>query len=729
MDGVELSRWTRFAAKGGIGKCTAIQDCVAEGEQDLMFLKDDEITVLMQIPDLDGVYLGYCEGVVGRFQGSDVHFHSKLKKPVMAKRSSVVQAKSPTPSLVTPTTPSPAIPPSPSRGSYTPLLAKSPSPISSSSPPPVQLYQSSRRTSVRSPSGPLTRNTYGTDEEPLDKEPSKPTGITIPLPPSQSVSSGPRGFSDGLPAKNYPGPSTSTSPILPASRSHVSPTSPPPISSSINAPAPLPSSPPNSGAVAQIPPELGRSAPKGNWPPVRMTSVDSSMDATEVPDEWVRQQVGALIAQKVEEESREGGKAAPHLRKLDVPNAQTRISRASSHLEYGTSDDESTDALQDKPRFSAASFASDDGEVGIGLSLMGALAGSDSDSDEDVDMLGRAKGTVRAGISFESDDDDEDRTVEGGVQSQATAANNEQFQTRGMSSSAGQNNTVILPEPVPVPPRSDSLRFNINTIPTKNRAGSVSTNASSPRTLPSPGRERGFDPNSPHSLDGYPSEGEEWEGASDIYDNYRYSRYSRYSRFSVASGMSFNSTKGHRQIPSTSTMPPWQAGVMGSPTSSSFPPGSSAPPMSPTAMPSTASGLSDQMKKKEELDRDDSLADPSLPSTSTSSSADVPLKPTEQPPPNPGVFGDLAGGIHVSTTTTTTVVEESNESPAQDVNFSSFFRRSHSVASTADSNYSHDSGSNYSPDVRRQQTFGLSSPARGYVTADGEESPFPSTPG
>ncbi|KAF9258593.1 hypothetical protein L218DRAFT_819661, partial [Marasmius fiardii PR-910] len=111
MDPGELSRWTRFAAKGGIGKCTALHDCIAEGEQDLMFEKDDEITVLMQIPDLDGVYLGYCEGVIGRFQGVDVHFHSKLKKPVMTKRSSVVQAKSPTPTLAPPT---PTLPPSPS---------------------------------------------------------------------------------------------------------------------------------------------------------------------------------------------------------------------------------------------------------------------------------------------------------------------------------------------------------------------------------------------------------------------------------------------------------------------------------------------------------------------------------------------------------------------------------------------------------------------------------------
>jgi hypothetical protein len=39
MDAGELARWTRFAAKGGIGKCTAMQDCVAERAEDLMFLK------------------------------------------------------------------------------------------------------------------------------------------------------------------------------------------------------------------------------------------------------------------------------------------------------------------------------------------------------------------------------------------------------------------------------------------------------------------------------------------------------------------------------------------------------------------------------------------------------------------------------------------------------------------------------------------------------------------
>lgn len=39
LEASELARWTRFAAKGGIGTCTATCDCVAESPDDLMFLK------------------------------------------------------------------------------------------------------------------------------------------------------------------------------------------------------------------------------------------------------------------------------------------------------------------------------------------------------------------------------------------------------------------------------------------------------------------------------------------------------------------------------------------------------------------------------------------------------------------------------------------------------------------------------------------------------------------
>ena len=124
MEAGELARWTRFAAKGGIGKCTAIQDCVAERAEDLMFLKVRCHSIRYSRTLMPGGGIlgrrgdrshastrgrgfipgkpptptpslkltqcpkGYCEGVVGNFYGAHVKFHSKLKKPIMTKRSS-----------------------------------------------------------------------------------------------------------------------------------------------------------------------------------------------------------------------------------------------------------------------------------------------------------------------------------------------------------------------------------------------------------------------------------------------------------------------------------------------------------------------------------------------------------------------------------------------------------------------------------------------------------------
>ncbi|EJT99137.1 hypothetical protein DACRYDRAFT_42624, partial [Dacryopinax primogenitus] len=85
MDATQLARWTRFAAKGGIGRGTALRDCVAEGPEDLMFMQGDEVVVLMSVAE--GKYLGYCEGVVGHFQMTDVNLHGKLKKAIFTRRS------------------------------------------------------------------------------------------------------------------------------------------------------------------------------------------------------------------------------------------------------------------------------------------------------------------------------------------------------------------------------------------------------------------------------------------------------------------------------------------------------------------------------------------------------------------------------------------------------------------------------------------------------------------
>ena len=75
MDASQFSSWTRFAKKGGIGRCVALKNCAAAHPRDLMFFKvntflflsslfsltqtgkGDEITVLMQLSDEDGLFL------------------------------------------------------------------------------------------------------------------------------------------------------------------------------------------------------------------------------------------------------------------------------------------------------------------------------------------------------------------------------------------------------------------------------------------------------------------------------------------------------------------------------------------------------------------------------------------------------------------------------------------------------------------------------------------------
>jgi hypothetical protein len=70
--GLEPANLARYAAKGGIGKCVAQCDCIAECSNDLMFFKgvlldldtsfvsyllQDDITVLLHIPDQENIFL------------------------------------------------------------------------------------------------------------------------------------------------------------------------------------------------------------------------------------------------------------------------------------------------------------------------------------------------------------------------------------------------------------------------------------------------------------------------------------------------------------------------------------------------------------------------------------------------------------------------------------------------------------------------------------------------
>ncbi|CAO1632672.1 unnamed protein product [Sympodiomycopsis kandeliae] len=106
MEAHSLNAWTRFALqKGGIGSCTALVDNPATEPEDLMFMTGEKIIVLRRmeadelpqgtstfkhkngLTDEDSWFLGYCEGVVGRFRGSHVKIHGKLKKPILMRRS------------------------------------------------------------------------------------------------------------------------------------------------------------------------------------------------------------------------------------------------------------------------------------------------------------------------------------------------------------------------------------------------------------------------------------------------------------------------------------------------------------------------------------------------------------------------------------------------------------------------------------------------------------------
>ena len=103
LEPADLARWTRFAAKGGIGKCVAQCDCVAESSDDLMFLKvcccldlsasftsflaqDDEITVLLQIPDLDNFFL-VCILLLPKLPTNPVLYRATAKVSLVDSRA------------------------------------------------------------------------------------------------------------------------------------------------------------------------------------------------------------------------------------------------------------------------------------------------------------------------------------------------------------------------------------------------------------------------------------------------------------------------------------------------------------------------------------------------------------------------------------------------------------------------------------------------------------------
>ncbi|GLB44029.1 hypothetical protein LshimejAT787_1502130 [Lyophyllum shimeji] len=392
MEAAELARWTRLAGKGGIGKCTAINDCVAENVDDLMFMKDDEITVLMQLPDPPGMYLGYCEGVVGRFNGSDVHFHSKLKKPVMAKRSSVnaSTSKSPTPKAPSPMAKADSPVPTQPRRIRVSLDEQVSASIAVFTSPSSQASSASEREPIAtadpgvSRSG-KSRGSYGLAglrEEQVEKDVNATTSpsIAISAPSMSRTASAPSHHSSASRSTLVESP-------LPASppRSHTRT-----ISTSANE-VPSYTSP---SSTAQV---------RSSFASSQRTSVLSSYSqATATEDDIVLSPI-VEDATSATTPSRASPSPPPPPSHPTSPPVSTPASTTTASAPSTAVPDTSTSTYFDTSRIS---LALSDGEVGIGLSLLQDLADgasndewSDSDSDGGVRRRPSRKGSKRETIT------------------------------------------------------------------------------------------------------------------------------------------------------------------------------------------------------------------------------------------------------------------------------------------------------------------------------------------
>ncbi|CAE6537950.1 unnamed protein product [Rhizoctonia solani] len=226
MESADLARWQRFASKGGIGKSTALVDRIAERDGDLMFLKDDEIIVLMQLPQT-GYYLGFCEGVVGRFAIADVQVHGKLKRAVMARRPPSGNPGSPSGSpIALATAPNPIVP-------HTTTLFPTRAGANESRVPDAHLADNNAGVSAWLASQPQ-ENVPITETGPEPPEPQRTESISLPH------------SSSPLPTRDSPlRVNTETSPSLrPNSQSqHVSPPNSPSPSSRRRSPLHVDTSP------------------------------------------------------------------------------------------------------------------------------------------------------------------------------------------------------------------------------------------------------------------------------------------------------------------------------------------------------------------------------------------------------------------------------------------------------------------------------------------------------
>ncbi|KAF5376822.1 hypothetical protein D9757_008893 [Collybiopsis confluens] len=588
MDALELSRWTRFAAKGGIGKCTAVQDCVAESGEDLMFLKDDEITVLMQIPEFDGIYLGYCEGVVGKFQAHTVRFHSKLKRPVMTKRNSAAMAsrvKSP--------------------------AAASPSPTLDST-----YRNSSSSTPVSSdPSTPQTPafTAYPSLKAGSNNLPSFKDRSVTSRSPSASLGSAPAAAI--IPPVDTASPNHAHNPSLAQSdrSKHSQGTT---SSGDLDFGMPRTMSPPSmyeeTGLHARQPSIASVLSSESAAREIDRQSKDSGLDMDQV------------LAP---------GRSNSARFSYASSTARSRSPSSVLHLNASHTLSTSSNSLHDEERLEARlsiASAMSDGEVGIGLSLLASLGAvgqsvgssfeqralTPSPISENVTAVFPRPPSTQFPIVTSSDPvnpfgtfgesvepvrgrlDSIDEQSGGGIQdfhpssARPGSLATDSVESKETDSSESDETTALghsqayksfqPPSSTAPSARSESVYSSSSSQPSPSPQLVPTDFALPSPTFPSPNfkfpaQRPPLDstPTTEPALSGIPpsrsstlshgsgASASEWEGASDIYDNYLYrfsmaSKSSRLSQTSMASKSGFN----HRSIPSTSTMPPAAVGSL-----------------------------------------------------------------------------------------------------------------------------------------------------------------------
>lgn len=430
----------------------------------------------MQLPGHDDLYLvrhsvfprranalpvlqGYCEDVVGRFHGSDVRFHTRLKKPVMAKRSSRSLSRS-------------SSRPSSSQSSAPPMISRE------------SVSALAQRTSPSLPPAP-SRMSYSYSAASISvTEDTSTSALSSPL---HQYTSPPLPSSPHLPA-----------PLLMHDESQH-----------------LRSASHSSGSTAldsapRTPADFGNSEASSL---VRIVSISRQVDSpTELDDERTVENGGHAddIVEK----------------KPEVKRMSTGATVVSSARSYSPVKDNSLEEKEEpgSPSWldteedtnSRISIALSDGEVGIGLSLLQDFAGGEG--DDTISIHSRESDThtspspapipETAPLSFTKSP-----SIDPPVRHSVVSERSSVYSTASHRS-AHHSQSQSLEEPHP----------------------------SFAASLRSSGSRASLQPSISDSEYG----GEEWEGASDIYDNYRYSRYSMASKasrlskssmFTVASGL------------------------------------------------------------------------------------------------------------------------------------------------------------------------------------------------